>query len=86
MNAAQNTLSLLNTLDIALKEYKTYIYTKYLNQEEIPLFMREFYSESPSWFMNNVVPDMKNTIHWSSLHDSRKLEILDHDLEEYFNH
>ena len=86
MTTEQTTMSLTNTLDEAHKEYKTFVYMKYLTPEDIPLFMREFYSESPSWFLNQDIQDMKATIQWSSLHENEKLEHLNDDLSDYFNH
>ena len=63
----------LYLLDLGQKEYQKYIYENYLNTEEIPLFMREFYSESSSWFTNKDIDSMKSTIHWSTINDSQKL-------------
>ena len=80
-----HTNSLINTLDNSWTEYRKYIYNNYLNNEDIPLFMREFYSESSSWYMNQNIGDMKKSIEWSSLDDNNKLEILNDDLDEYFN-
>jgi hypothetical protein len=82
----QMTTSLMKSLDNALQEYRTYIYMNYLNKEEIPLFMREFYSDSPSWFLNRDIQDMKDTIQWSSRDDNEKREFLDDDLDDYFKH
>ena len=87
MNTREKTHenSLINTLNDSLIEYRKYIYNNYLNNEDIPLFMREFYSESSSWFLNQDIEDMKYSIEWSSLDDNDKLEILNDDLDEYFN-
>ncbi len=86
MTTGQTTMALMNTLDDAHKAYKTFVYLNYLDPEEIPLFMREFYSESPSWFLNQDIRDMKETIQWSSLDENEKLEHLNDDLADYFNH
>ena len=84
MNNLNTQQKVLYLLDLSHKEYKKYIYENYLNIEKIPLFMREFYSESSSWFTNQDIDSMKNTIHWSTMKDSQKLNLLDQDLEGYF--
>ena len=84
MDSLQTQQKILYLLDLSQKEYKKYIYEKYLNTEDIPLFMREFYSESSSWFTNTDIESMKNTIHWSSIDDQKKIKLLDDDLDEYF--
>lgn len=76
--------NILNFLDKSKTEYQRYIFKKYLNSEDISLFMREFYSESPSWFTNTDIDTMKNTIHWSTMNDNQKHKLLDQDLSEYF--
>ena len=84
MESLQIQKKILYLLDLSQKEYKKYIYENYLNTEKIPLFMREFYSESSSWFTNTDIESMKNTIHWSSIDDKTKTKLLDDDLDEYF--
>lgn len=84
MDSLQIQKKILYLLDLSQKEYKKYIYEKYLNTEDIPLFMREFYSESASWFTNTDLESMKNTIHWSSIDDRKKTTLLNDDLDEYF--
>ena len=34
--------------------------------------MREFYSESASWFTNTDIDSMNNTIHWSTMNNNQK--------------
>jgi len=75
---------ILYLLDKSKKDYQKYIYQKYLNTEDIPLYMREFYSESPSWFRNTDIDSMNNTMHWSTMELNQKMELLDQDLNEYF--
>ena len=75
---------ILSLLDKSKKDYQKYIYNTYLNTEDIPLYMREFYSESPSWFTNTDIDSMNNTIHWSTMDDTQKMELLDQDLSNYF--
>ena len=75
---------ILYLLDKSKKDYQKYIYQKYLNTEDIPLYMREFYSESPSWFTNTDIDSMNNTIHWSTMDSKQKTNLLDKDLDEYF--
>ena len=83
MNTKQH-MRMLSLLTTTHNEYKIYIYNNYLNSEDISLCMREFYSESPSWFMNHDIEDMKNTIHWSTMDHHQKSKLLDDDLDEYF--
>ena len=75
---------ILYLLDKSKKDYQKYIYQKYLNTEDIPLYMREFYSESPSWFTNTDIDSMNHTIHWSTMDSKQKTNLLDKDLDEYF--
>lgn len=76
---------LLYLLDKSKKDYQKYIYQKYLNTEDIPLYMREFYSESASWFTNTDIDSMNNTIHWSVMDKNQKNKLLDDELDEYFD-
>lgn len=85
MESLQIQKKILYLLDLSQKEYKKYIYETYLNTEDIQLFMREFYSESPSWFTNTDIESMKNTIHWSSIDNQKKRKILDDDIDDYFD-
>lgn len=85
MENLQIQQTILNLLNVSQREYKKYIYEKYLNTEAIPLFMREFYSESPSWFTNADIDSMENTIHWSTIDDQKKRIILDDDIDNYFD-
>ena len=64
MSHIQVQQKILYHLNEGHQGYTKYIYEKYLNTEEIDLFMREFYSESSSWFTNTEIESMKNTIHW----------------------
>jgi hypothetical protein len=76
---------ILYLLDKSKKDYQKYIYGKYLNTEDIPLYMREFYSESSSWFTNTDIDSMNNTIYWSTMNNDQKNKLLDNELDEYFN-
>ena len=53
-----------------------------LNNESIELFIREHYSESPNWKLNNDMENMIDTLIWISYSDKEKLEILDEELDE----
>ena len=77
---------------MATKEYITlqYIYRErimeILNNQEIPILEREFYSESGNWLQNNDFENMIDTLVWLSRTDKEKKEILDEDLDDYFNY
>lgn len=57
-----------------------------LNNQDIPILEREFYSESPNWFQNNDFQDMIDTLVWLTRNNEEKKEILDEDLDDYFNY
>ena len=48
-------------------------------------WIRDFYEESPNWGMNIDLINITKTIQWASLDDNNKKEILDKDIESYFN-
>ena len=56
-----------------------------LNNLDIPILEREFYSESGNWFQNNDFENMIHTLVWLSRNNKEKKEILDEDLNDYFN-
>ena len=76
---------------MATKEYITLqeIYKErvmeILNNLDIPILEREFYSESGNWFQNNDFENMIHTLVWLSRNNKEKKEILDEDLNDYFN-
>ena len=77
---------------MATKEYITLqeIYNKrimeILNNQDIPILEREFYSESGNWFQNNDFENMIHTLIWLTRNNEEKKEILDEDLNDYFNY
>ena len=56
-----------------------------LNDMDIPILEREFYSESGNWLQNNDYENMIHTLVWLSRTNEEKKEILDEDLDDYFN-
>jgi hypothetical protein len=56
-----------------------------LNNQDIPILEREFYSESGNWYQNNDFQDMIDTLVWLSRTKEEKKEILNEDLDDYFN-
>ena len=56
-----------------------------LNNQDIPILEREFYSESGNWYQNNDFQDMIDTLVWLSRNKEEKKEILNEDLDDYFN-
>lgn len=77
---------------MATKEYITLqdIYRdrilEILNDMNIPILEREFYSESGNWFQNNDFENMIHTLIWLTRNNEEKKEILDEDLNDYFNY
>ena len=76
---------------MATKEYITLqdIYRgrimEILDNLDIPILEREFYSESGNWFQNNDFENMIHTLVWLTRTNEEKKEILDEDLNDYFN-
>ena len=56
-----------------------------LNNQDIPILEREFYSESGNWFTNNNFENMIETLVWLSRTNEEKKEILNNELDDYFN-
>lgn len=54
-----------------------------LDNQETPLFLREFYSESPNWYTNQNIYDFIDTLSWLSYTDQEKEERLNEEIEEY---
>ena len=76
---------------MATKEYITLqdIYKErimeILNDMDIPILEREFYSESGNWFQNNDFENMIHTLIWLTHNNEEKDEILNEELDDYFN-
>ena len=56
-----------------------------LNNLDIPILEREFYSESGNWFQNNDFENMIHTLIWLTRNNEEKDEILNEELDDYFN-
>ena len=61
-------------------EYSKRIF-KIMDNAECPLYLREHYAESPSWYTNHSVNGIVDTLIWMSYSDNEKLKILDDELE-----
>ena len=76
---------------MATKEYITLqdIYRErimeILNNLDIPILEREFYSESGNWYQNNDFENMIDTLVWLTRTNEEKKAILNEDLDDYFN-
>ena len=57
--------------------------SKLMNNINIPLFLKEHYSESPDWKNNNNINSMINTLIWMTYSDEEKKNLLDEELEDY---
>ena len=64
--------------------YKTKILS-ILNNQEFSLVEREFYAESPNWYTNNDMKSMTDTLVWLTYNDNEKKEILDQEIDNYFD-
>ena len=56
-----------------------------LNNLDIPILEREFYSESGNWYQNNDFENMIDTLVWLTRTNEEKKAILNEDLDDYFN-
>lgn len=56
-----------------------------LDNLDIPILEREFYSESGNWFQNNDFENMIHTLVWLTRTNEEKKSILNEDLDDYFN-
>jgi len=62
------------------EKYSARIY-ELLDNEELPLFLREHYSESPHWYTNGEWNTMLDTLIWMSYTDNEKKKLLDEELD-----
>ena len=62
------------------EKYSARIY-ELLDNEELPLFLREQYSESPHWYTNGEWNTMLDTLIWMSYTDNEKKKLLDEELD-----
>jgi hypothetical protein len=56
-----------------------------LNDESVPLYLREHYSESPNYYVNEDPSVMIETLIWLSLTETQKKDYLQSDLEVYMD-
>ena len=64
------------------EQYKSRI-MDILNDQDVSIIEREFYSESPNWYTNQDLHSMIDTLVWLSRDDKTKKNLLDKELEEY---
>ena len=74
----------MNEMIYLQKSYKTKILS-ILNNQDIPFVTREFYTESPNWYMNEDMKSMIDTLVWLTYTEQEKKDILNKNIEEYFN-
>jgi len=55
-----------------------------LDNQETPLFLREFYAESPNWYTNQNIYHLIDTLVWLTYTDQEKENKLNEEIEEYF--
>ena len=65
------------------KKYQQRIYQK-LDNDNIELYLREHYSESPNWYTNDNIKDIIESILWMTYTNKEKTEILNNELNDYF--
>ena len=56
-----------------------------LNNHNLSIVEREFYSESANWYTNQDVNCMVDTLLWLTINHKQKKDILDEELDNYFN-
>tara|TARA_Y100000996_G_C22023218_1_gene437682 strand:+ start:167 stop:400 length:234 start_codon:yes stop_codon:yes gene_type:complete len=73
-----------NYLMYLQKNYKNKM-LEILNNEDLSIIEREFYAESSNWYTNQDPKSIIDTLLWLSNSNEKKKEILDEELNEYFN-
>ena len=73
-----------NYLMYLQKSYKNKM-LEILNNEDLSIVEREFYLESSNWYTNQDPKSIIDTLLWLSNSNEKKKEILDEELNEYFN-
>ena len=73
-----------NYLMYLQKSYKNKM-LEILNNEDLSIVEREFYAESSNWYTNQDPKSIIDTLLWLSNSNEKKKEILDEELNEYFN-
>ncbi len=63
--------------------YQKRIY-QLLDSEDLPLFLREHYVESPNWYGNSSCKNMVQSLIWLSYTKKEKEELLNRELDQYF--
>ena len=74
-----------------LNDFADHVTTSYrkrmlemLDDERLPLYLREHLSESPNYYTNINLYKMVDTLAWLTKYDAEKRDILDTELNEYF--
>ena len=73
-----------NYLMYLQKNYKNKM-LEILNNEDLSIIEREFYAESSNLYTNQDPKSIIDTLLWLSNSNEKKKEILDEELNEYFN-
>jgi hypothetical protein len=75
----------------SLNDFTDHVATTYrkrileiLDDDRLPLYLREHFSESPDYYANLNLYKMVDTLAWLTYSDNQKREILDRELDEYF--
>jgi len=55
-----------------------------LDNQGTPLFLREFYAESPNWYTNQNIYHLIDTLVWLTYTDQEKENKLNEEIEIYF--
>lgn len=74
-----------------LNDFADHVTTSYrkrmlemLNDEHLPLYLREHFSDSPNYYTNINLYKMVDTLVWLTYTDRDKKSNLDTELDEYF--
>lgn len=80
---SETTNMLHDFADYFTKTYRKVILNK-LDDDKLPLYLREHISESPNYYTNINLYNMTDTMEWLAFSDPQKREFLDQELADYF--
>ena len=85
MDSTANQIDQMNKIKNHLVQCYSERINTLLDNRDVPIFLREFYSESPNWYTNQDILNVIDTFYWMSHTEQEKEDILNNDLQNYFN-
>ena len=83
------TKETIDTVSAQVTPLSTYLCNSYkermlelLDDQNVPLYLREHYAESPHFYGNQSESSMIDTMRWMSYSDETKTRILDQELDD----